>query len=463
MADFKICDSVRGVLERCTITATTIKLPPGQLERRLYERVKKALNHVGGKWTGGKTQAFVFKTDPRAKLGLALESGVVVDEKKKFQFFPTPPELAAQVVELAQVSGHWVLEPSAGHGALVKECLAQGAAGVDCIEINPENYNQLADCRSHYDEEKVSINLGDFLGFDPDRPVSLRSDGPERFDRIVMNPPFTRDQDIQHVEHALKFLKPDGRLVATMLDNTERKKFGTLLLKIEQAGFLSIAEKVPAGTFKDTDIRTLILSVWPKPGKPKNPFADLVTTSAHLLAAAGGRPVVIAEGDTDAASAGGASVPASRSIKPISPQSTIEHTKHIEPNMKLTIARTHLAAALAAVRNAAVARPDATNAILGNVLLSADGKTLTLSTSDLDVALRTTLAADVQIKGQCTVGAALLHDLCKSFKADRITLSTTSDEQDAGKLVVIAGSAKFELATLPPDDFPPVPEVKDEQ
>ncbi len=31
-----------------------------------------------------------------------------------------------------------------------------------------------------------------------------------------MNPPFSRQQDIRHVMHAAKFLKPGGRLVAVM-------------------------------------------------------------------------------------------------------------------------------------------------------------------------------------------------------------------------------------------------------
>ena len=34
------------------------------------------------------------------------------------------------------------------------------------------------------------------------------------FDRIVMNPPFANADDIKHIMHALKMLKPGGRLVA---------------------------------------------------------------------------------------------------------------------------------------------------------------------------------------------------------------------------------------------------------
>ena len=36
------------------------------------------------------------------------------------------------------------------------------------------------------------------------------------FDRILMNPPFEKFQDIEHVRRAYTFLKPGGRLVAIM-------------------------------------------------------------------------------------------------------------------------------------------------------------------------------------------------------------------------------------------------------
>lgn len=41
---------MRDVLARSTITATSVKLPEGQLERKLYEQVNKALAGSGGRW-----------------------------------------------------------------------------------------------------------------------------------------------------------------------------------------------------------------------------------------------------------------------------------------------------------------------------------------------------------------------------------------------------------------------------
>ena len=36
------------------------------------------------------------------------------------------------------------------------------------------------------------------------------------FDRVVMNPPFSRQRDIHHVLHAHRFVSPAGRLVSIM-------------------------------------------------------------------------------------------------------------------------------------------------------------------------------------------------------------------------------------------------------
>ena len=243
MAHVTLSPEVRALLERSTLTATSLKLPPGQLDRKLYEAVNKVITNAGGKWRGGLVQAHIFASDPRAKLGLALETGVSVDEQKQFQAFYTPPELARQVAELAMVKGQVVLEPSAGQGALVDACFAAGAKDVECIDLNPDNHAALI-------ERVEKVQIADFLAC-----TGLN------FPRIVMNPPFTRDQDCAHVEHALKWLAPGGILVAIMLDNTARPKFAALSSQINKLKANYSFIKVPEKTFKDTPVRTMILKV----------------------------------------------------------------------------------------------------------------------------------------------------------------------------------------------------------
>ena len=242
MADAKITSEVRDVLERSTITGSTLVLPTGQLDRKLYEAVNKVLVNAGGKWKKGT--GHVFPSDPRPKLGLALETGVSKDEKKALQAFYTPPALAARLVALADVSGKTVLEPSCGAGALIVEALVQGAKTVDGIEVDVGTINRAALST----KEKVSVECEDFLQVKPW----------VKFDRVVMNPPFTKNQDLKHVAHALKFLKPGGRLVSIMSPNQNRSGFQDLVATRSHK-----IHEVEAGAFKEsgTNIATIILVI----------------------------------------------------------------------------------------------------------------------------------------------------------------------------------------------------------
>lgn len=241
----KLTPEVEDVLRRSEITPTSVKLPPEQLERKLYEAVNKVLVMAGGKWNR-KERAHLFQSDPRAKLGLVLETGEAVNEKKELQAFDTPREVCRIVIEEAHIEpGMHVLEPSAGLGMLALE--ARDAGGiVDCVEISGDRAAALT--------RLVGLNrihCGDFLDVSPPLPSVA-------YDRVVMNPPFANNQDVRHVAHALKFVQPGGRLVAIMWPNLERRAMSDLL-----AGRIYSLRHVEEGAFKKsgTNVRTLIVTI----------------------------------------------------------------------------------------------------------------------------------------------------------------------------------------------------------
>lgn len=127
-------------------------------------------------------------------------------------FFPTPASLADDVAKLACIHpGHMVLEPSAGLGHLADAAKrAQPHCVVHCIEIMPRLAEVL--------RLKGHAYLGsDFMEDDwyikhPTSTTPAAATG--RYDRIVMNPPFERGQDAEHVRRAYSFLKPGGIMVA---------------------------------------------------------------------------------------------------------------------------------------------------------------------------------------------------------------------------------------------------------
>ena len=127
---------------------------------------------------------------------------------KNFGAFMTSPEIAAQVIEHARIStGQRVLEPSAGKAALASAARNAGA-DVTCVELQPGFAHELRIIHGFADAIE-----GDFLALDPAHYAP--------FDAVIMNPPFDRGRDCDHVRHALAFLKPGGVLVAIMSARAE--------------------------------------------------------------------------------------------------------------------------------------------------------------------------------------------------------------------------------------------------
>ena len=94
--------------------------------------------------------------------------------------------------------------------------------------------------------------------------------------------------------------------------------------------------------------------------------------------------------------------------------------------------------------------------ILANVLIRKTGGSLQLTTSDLEIQIRTT----AQLEGDTgdfttTVGARKLIDILRTMPADQ----TVSLESSAAKLILKGGKSKFTLQTMPAEDFPLVQEA----
>ncbi len=96
--------------------------------------------------------------------------------------------------------------------------------------------------------------------------------------------------------------------------------------------------------------------------------------------------------------------------------------------------------------------------ILANVLLRKSGSSIELTTSDLEIQVRThaELGGDAGSYAS-TVGARKLIDILRSLPDDQvITLSSAQN-----KLTLQAGKSRFTLQTLPAEDFPLVNEASD--
>jgi hypothetical protein len=190
------------VIEQSTIDGNVLKLPDVQLDRKQYMEVKNKLELIGGKWKGGKIGGFVFDEDPTPYIKDII-GGEKRNLKKEYQFFETPDDLADYLVLLAGINnGDNVLEPSAGRGSIIKAIhrLFPDMV-VDCFEIMDLNNKFL-------EKLPCTFRIGnDFL---------LLKDSDNFYDRIIANPPFSKNQDIDHVRKMYEVMKPGGRIVSIM-------------------------------------------------------------------------------------------------------------------------------------------------------------------------------------------------------------------------------------------------------
>ena len=94
--------------------------------------------------------------------------------------------------------------------------------------------------------------------------------------------------------------------------------------------------------------------------------------------------------------------------------------------------------------------------VLANVLIRKTGKALQLTTSDLEIQIRTTAEMDGDAGDfTATVGARKLIDILRTMPSDQ----TVSLESSQSKMILKGGKSKFTLQTLPAEDFPLVQEA----
>ena len=247
----KIDPKILTILSKCTTDFELLHLP-GQLDRNDYMAVAKVIEAAGGKWVT-KRKAHVFAgLDAGERLEQILLTGEFVVPKDDFEFFPTPPAVVATLMQFAGIEpGMTVLEPSAGDGRLVRAAQAFGGK-VAAVEVNPEML-------------RISVGQGDAFHATQADFLQLRPQDMPSFDRVIMNPPFGRQRDIDHVTHALKFLKPGGVLVAVMaagLTFRSNRKTNVFRELLDAQGTWELHE-LPAGSFQEsgTSVNTCVVVV----------------------------------------------------------------------------------------------------------------------------------------------------------------------------------------------------------
>jgi hypothetical protein len=185
-----------------------------------FDEVKQAFNGLGELAQADPIQARIKKLE-RDLLTYKIPG-----------FFPTPKAICDKMIDLARIEPNdTILEPGAGKGNIAEAIRQQ----------YPDNPLFVIEFQTRLSEiltlKGFEVIGADFL------------DCGHKFNCIIMNPPFEKFQDIDHVLHAFSLLRPGGRLVSIM---GESSFFRTDRKAVDFREWLSMVgydEKLPNNSF----------------------------------------------------------------------------------------------------------------------------------------------------------------------------------------------------------------------
>lgn len=159
----------------------------------------EVMERLGGVNTDKQSWYFDYLIQPVLK---ELSRTGRLPEQKSHQFYPTPKELAQIVIAAACIGDHHTcLEPEAGQGGLADFMPKERTT---CIEIS-ELHCQILKAKGY------NAIQADFIDW-----ADIEWSKGTRFDRIVMNPPFSDGRAVKHVQMAAQLLADQGILTAIM-------------------------------------------------------------------------------------------------------------------------------------------------------------------------------------------------------------------------------------------------------
>ncbi len=123
--------------------------------------------------------------------------------------------------------------------------------------------------------------------------------------------------------------------------------------------------------------------------------------------------------------------------------------------MKFSIEKEQILEALQKVQSIVGQRT--TLPILSNVMLEANNGNLSLTTTDMEVSVRTTVVADIARNGATTLPARRFFNICRDLPSHQVEISVSNDDVAE----ITSGAYSCKLEGLSKDDFPPMPSFEE--
>jgi DNA polymerase-3 subunit beta len=122
--------------------------------------------------------------------------------------------------------------------------------------------------------------------------------------------------------------------------------------------------------------------------------------------------------------------------------------------MRLTISREKLQEGLNAVTASIPVKT--TLPVLANILVETTDRGIKLSGTDLDIAVSTEIAADVEAPGAVTIPAKKLSEIARELPPAPVKIAAVGEQ----RITLECGRSRFKLLGLPRDEFPTFPSVR---
>lgn len=180
--------------------------------------------------------SFKFDYDFLTNVRFQLLSNRSIPDSVSHQFYPTPKFVGQEAIDRAQIEAHHeVLEPEAGNGDIADLIPSDN---LTCVEITELRCNILQS-KGH------KTHQADFLEWSKDHEGE--------FDRIVTNPPYSKNQALRHVHASFHCLKPGGIMTAILSPTLKEK------IKLEGASVIW-SDSIPKA-FRNTGITVKIVTI----------------------------------------------------------------------------------------------------------------------------------------------------------------------------------------------------------
>src|ERR687884_1283981 len=122
--------------------------------------------------------------------------------------------------------------------------------------------------------------------------------------------------------------------------------------------------------------------------------------------------------------------------------------------MRFTISREKLQEGLNAV--SASIPTKTTLPVLANILVETTDRGIRLSGTDLDIAVSTEVAADIEDAGAITIPARKLTEIARELPPSPVKVASAGEQ----RITLECGRSRFRLLGLPRDEFPSFPAVR---